>query len=69
MLVGRPTVQAVLGQKIAPGLLARYFGKKGWDSQFVDKPNDQQGDILYNTLLGDPGAHGPYTDQENGPDL
>lgn len=69
LLVGRPTVQAVWGQKLIPGLLDRYLAKFGYDSQFVDRPNDQQGDILFATLPGDPGAHGPYTDRERGPDL
>ena len=35
----------------------------------MDEPNDQEGDILFETLPGDPGAHGPYLDKERGPDL
>ncbi len=70
MLVGLPTVQAVWGQKLFPGALDRYLARNGWDAQFVDQPNEQHGqDILFETLPGDPGAHGPYRDRERGPDL
>jgi short-subunit dehydrogenase len=69
MLIGRPTVQAVWAQKFVPGLLDWYLGKYGYQSQFTDQPNRQQGDILFETQPGDPGAHGPYRDREQGPDL
>jgi NAD(P)-dependent dehydrogenase (short-subunit alcohol dehydrogenase family) len=69
MLIGRPTVQAVWAQKFAPGLLDWYLGKYGYQSQFTDQPNRQHGDILFESQPGDPGAHGPYRDREQGPDL
>jgi NADP-dependent 3-hydroxy acid dehydrogenase YdfG len=69
MLVGSPTAQAVWGQKVIPGLLDTYLASAAWDAQFVDEPNDQRGDILFETLPGDPGAHGPYRNREQGPDL
>lgn len=69
MLLGLPTASAVWGQKFLPGLLDRHLAHAAWDEQFVNVPNDQQGDILFETLPGDPGAHGPYTDRERGPDL
>jgi NAD(P)-dependent dehydrogenase (short-subunit alcohol dehydrogenase family) len=70
LMVGFPTVKTVWGQKFIPGLLDRYLGKTGWDAQFLDKPNNQNGrDILFTTLPGDPGARGPYKDREQGPDL
>ena len=70
MLLGQPVVKAVWGQKLIPGLLDRYLARSGWDSQFVDRPNTQAGrDILFETLPGDPGAHGPYSSTERGPDL
>lgn len=69
MLVGQPTLQAVWGQKFIPGLLDWYMARTVYDAQMVDKPNQQDGrDILFDTLPGDPGAHGPYRDQERGPD-
>ena len=69
MLVGLPTAAAVWGQKFMPGLLDWHLASAAWEPQFVDAPNDQEGDILFDTLTGDPGAHGPYTDRERGPDL
>jgi NADP-dependent 3-hydroxy acid dehydrogenase YdfG len=69
MLIGRPTVQAVWAQKFIPGLLDLYLGKYGYQSQMIDEPNRQDGDLLFETLPGDPGAHGPYRDREHGPDL
>lgn len=68
--VGIPTVKAIWGQKFFPSLIDRRLGHKGWDSQFVEEPNLQHGqDILFDTLPGNPGAHGPYTDREQPPDL
>lgn len=70
MLIGRPTVQAVWGQKFIPAFLDLYLGKRGYKAQTTDEPNDQHGrDILFRSLPGDPGAHGPYRDQERGLDL
>jgi NADP-dependent 3-hydroxy acid dehydrogenase YdfG len=69
MLVGTPTVKAVVGQKVIAGPLDSFLAHAGWEPQFVDEPNDQTGDILFETLPGDPGAHGGYRDRERGPDL
>jgi NADP-dependent 3-hydroxy acid dehydrogenase YdfG len=70
MLIGIPTVRAVWGQKIAPALLDRILAKDGVESQLTDKPIDEnKGDILFETLPGDPGAHGPYPEKERGPDI
>jgi hypothetical protein len=63
-----PTTLAVTGQKFIPGLLDRHLADAAWDPQFVDEPNTQTGDILFDTLPGDPGAHGPFRDREQGPD-
>ncbi|MEX2272604.1 MAG: SDR family oxidoreductase, partial [Vicinamibacterales bacterium] len=64
MLVGMQTVKAVWGQKFIPGPLDRYLARAGWEPQFVDAPNDQRADMLFETLPGDPGAHGPFRDRE-----
>lgn len=69
VLVGLPTVKAVWGQKFIPGLLDRYLANAGWESQFVSEPNTQAGDILFETLPGDPGARGRYVDRERGADV
>jgi hypothetical protein len=75
MLIGLPTVKAVWGQLSLrllsrAGLLDRYLAHAAWEPQMVHTPNRQDGrDILWRTLPGDPGAHGPYPERERGPDL
>lgn len=70
MLIGRPALQAVWAQKLIPGLLDLYLARFGYEPQMVDTPNDpNRPDILFDTLPGDPGAHGPYRNREQGPDL
>ncbi len=64
--VGSPTYEAILGQKVAPGLLDRYLGNTGYASQQTDEPADpsrphnlwdpQDDDI-------DHGAHGSFDDR------
>jgi NAD(P)-dependent dehydrogenase (short-subunit alcohol dehydrogenase family) len=69
LLLGLQTTAAVWGQKFIPGLLDTHLAFAAWERQFVDEPNGQGGDILFDTLAGDPGAHGPYRHRERGPDL
>jgi NAD(P)-dependent dehydrogenase (short-subunit alcohol dehydrogenase family) len=70
LLIGGPTVRAVWGQKLVPGLLDWYLARNGFAPQMTDAPNEQRGrDILFTPLPGDPGAHGPYRDSERGADL
>ena len=67
-LLGWPVIQAVWAQKLVPGL-ADKVAAKTWAKQLADQPNQQQADILFAPLAGDPGAHGPYRGREQGPDL
>lgn len=69
LFVGGPTRNAVWGQKFLAGVLDRYLANAAWDPQFIDVPNEQTQDILFDTIGGDPGAHGPYRDRERGADL
>jgi len=69
VLLGVPTFRAVWGQRFIPGILDHYVARAAWESQFIDRPNTQTGDILFNTLPGDPGAQGPYRDRETEPDF
>jgi NADP-dependent 3-hydroxy acid dehydrogenase YdfG len=58
---GWPTVEAIVGNKIAPGWLDRYLGKTGFDSQQTSEPEDpDRPDNLWNPLMGDHGAHGAF---------
>ncbi len=61
VLVGWPTVQAVLANKVVPGLLDAYLGKKGYDAQQHDGPEDpNRPDNLWAPRDGDFGAHGDF---------
>jgi NAD(P)-dependent dehydrogenase (short-subunit alcohol dehydrogenase family) len=64
LLVGAPTVEAVMGEKIAPGLLDRYLARTGYDAQQTSEPAapDRQ-DNLWTPLPGDHGAHGRFDDR------
>jgi len=62
--VGWPTVEAILGNKLAPGWLDRYLGKTGFDSQQTSEPEDpNRPDNLWKPLPGDHGAHGRFDSQ------
>jgi hypothetical protein len=54
---------------VLPGWLDRFLATAAWDPQFIDAPNTQTQDILFDVVPGDPGAHGPYRDWERGADL
>lgn len=59
--VGFPTVLAITGQKIAPGMLDRYLGKTGFDAQQYDGAADpNRPNNLWEPLAGDYGAHGDF---------
>ena len=59
--VGFPTVEAVVGNKIAPRLLDRYLAKTGYASQQTHEPDDRnRPNNLWQPLPGDHGAHGSF---------
>ena len=61
LYVGGPTVEAIVGNKIAPGLLDHYLGKTGYKSQQTNEPEDpNRPDNLWEPVPGDHGAHGTF---------
>lgn len=65
--VGWPTVEAIVGNKVAPSLLDRYLGKTGFSSQQTSEPeNPNRPDNLWNPVDGDHGAHGTFDRQAHG---
>lgn len=59
--VGFPTVKAILGNRVAPGLLDRYLARKGYTAQQTDEPAEpDRPDNLWQPLPGDFGAHGRF---------
>ncbi len=59
--VGGPTVQAVVGTKVAPGLLDRYLAATAFSGQQSDEPIPPgREDNLFEPVEGDFGAHGRF---------
>jgi hypothetical protein len=59
--VGLPTAQAILGNRVASGLLDTYLGKIGYAAQQTDEPEDpNRPDNLWTPVPGDHGAHGRF---------
>jgi NAD(P)-dependent dehydrogenase (short-subunit alcohol dehydrogenase family) len=59
--VGGSTVEAIAGQKIAPGMLDLYLGRTGYESQQTSEPEDpNRADNLWQPVPGDHGAHGRF---------
>jgi NAD(P)-dependent dehydrogenase (short-subunit alcohol dehydrogenase family) len=59
--VGLPTVEAIVGDSIAPGWLDRYLARTGYDSQMTDEPEDpERPNNLWEPVPGDHGAHGAF---------
>jgi NAD(P)-dependent dehydrogenase (short-subunit alcohol dehydrogenase family) len=62
--VGMPTVVAITGNKLAPGLADHYLARTGYDSQQTDEPVDpNRRDNLWEPVPGDHGAHGVFDDR------
>lgn len=61
LYVGVPTVEAIVGNKIVPGLADWYLAKTGYQAQQTDEPEDpNRPDNLWEPVSGDHGAHGRF---------
>lgn len=59
--IGWPTVKAIYGQEIAPGLIDRYLAENAIASQQTDEPvSSDRPDNLFETVPGDYTAHGIF---------
>ncbi len=59
--VGYPTVQAILANRIAPGLIDKYLAKTGYSGQLTDTPLGPDAPAnLYEPVFGAYGAHGRF---------
>lgn len=62
--VGWPAVQAIVGNKLAPGLADRILAKRGYEGQITDEPVPADAcSNLYRPCDTDPGAHGRFDRQ------
>src|SRR5207302_7066630 len=58
LMVGWPTVKAILGNAVAPSLGDRYLARTGYDAQQTDEPvSPDRPDNLFEPVEGDRGAH------------
>jgi short-subunit dehydrogenase len=63
LMVGWPTVKAIVGNAIAPGVADRYLARNGYDAQQTDEPVDpHRPDNLFEPVAGVQAAHGPFDD-------
>jgi short-subunit dehydrogenase len=59
--VGAPVVKAIVGDRIAPGLLDHLLASRGYDTQQTDEPEDpKRPNNLWNPAPGDYGSHGRF---------
>lgn len=64
MYVGYPTVEAIIGDKIAPGFADWYLARNGYDAQQTNEPVEpDRRDNLWEPVPGDHGAHGTFDDR------
>ncbi len=62
--VGFPTVMAIVGNQVAPGLLDRYLASAGYKGQLTHEPHaDDAPNNLFQPVAGDYGAHGRFDKQ------
>ncbi len=62
--VAAPTVEAILGNKVTPGLLDKYLARTNYQAQQTDEPeNPERPDNLYEAVHGDYEAHGRFDDR------
>lgn len=58
---GYSTFKTILGNKVVPGYLDKYLGKKGYKGQQTDEPaNPDKKNNLWESIPGDHGAQGPF---------
>ena len=67
LYVGWPTVKAIVGDKVAPGLADWYLSKMGYDAQQTDEPvSPERRDNLWEPVPGDHGARGRFGERSSG---
>jgi NAD(P)-dependent dehydrogenase (short-subunit alcohol dehydrogenase family) len=68
--VGMPTVVAIAGNKVAPGVGDHYLARTGVESQMTDTPEDpNRPNNLWEPVPGDAGAHGAFGDRASSSSL
>jgi len=60
MWVGSPTIQAILGTMVAPGLLDGMMARRAWEGQMTGEFAEPREGNLFKAPPGDPGARGRF---------
>ena len=64
--VGLPTVVAIEGNKIAPGMIDQYLARTNYEAQQTDEPVEaDRRDNLWSPVPGDHGAHGSFDNRSH----
>ena len=64
VMVGGPTVKAIIGNAIAPSFADRYLARNAFGAQQTNEPaNGSRPDNLFTPVDGTQAAHGPFDDQ------
>lgn len=67
VFVGSPTVEAIIGNKLAPGFADYVLSRNGIKGQQTDEPADpNKPHNLWEPIPGDHGAHGPFVKESHG---
>lgn len=62
--LGWPAIKAIVGQKLAPGLLDHLMARQAYSGQMTDEPEDPaRPDNLFESVSGRHGARGRYSDR------
>ncbi len=61
--VGASTVKAIVGQRLLPGLIDRYLGRRGYDAQQDERLRHAHADNLDRPVPGDRGARGEFDEE------
>jgi NAD(P)-dependent dehydrogenase (short-subunit alcohol dehydrogenase family) len=64
MVVGFPSLKAIVGNKLAPAFADWYLSQTGYESQMIDEPEDpNRPSNLWEPVDTNPGAHGVFDDR------
>jgi short-subunit dehydrogenase len=64
IFIGKSTLKAIIGNKIAPVYADNVLAKTGFDGQMTNEPEDHnRRNNLWEPIPGDHGAHGPFEKQ------
>jgi NAD(P)-dependent dehydrogenase (short-subunit alcohol dehydrogenase family) len=63
VMVGWPTVKAIVGNAVAPWLADRILARDGYALQQTAEPNGDHPDNLFGPVAGHQGAHGRFDDR------